>query len=70
MHVSLLWRVASNASGEAVTSRLATRRQSTLEKPPQSSRLTLRKRRETLQAEGNILAASATTWEASLERTL
>ncbi len=44
---SLLWRVASNASGEAVTHRLTIRRRSTVASPPQSSRLTLRKRRET-----------------------
>ena len=46
-HVSLLWRVASNASGEVVRSPLILHRQTTLEPPPQSSRLTLRKRRET-----------------------
>ncbi len=45
--VSLLWRVASNASGEAVTSQSISHRQSTLATPPQSLRLTLRKRRET-----------------------
>ncbi len=44
---SLLWRVARYTSGEAVASRLAMHRQTIVETPPQSSRLTLRKRRET-----------------------
>ncbi len=39
--VSLLWRVASNASGEAMRSRLAMRRQAALATPPQSFRLTV-----------------------------
>ncbi len=44
---SLLWIVARYTSGEAARSRLVMGRQSIVEAPPQSSRLTLRKRRET-----------------------
>ncbi len=45
---SLLWRVARYTSGEAVTSQWILQRQSTVAAPPQSSRLTLRKRRESV----------------------
>ncbi len=46
--VSLLWRVARHASGEAVACRLAQQRQAAVETPPRSlTRPTLRKRRET-----------------------
>ncbi len=41
-------------SGEVVACRLAMLRQTAVAAPPQSSRLTLRKRRETSQAEGDM----------------
>ncbi len=43
---SLLWKVARYTSGEAVTSQSMLYRQSTFATPPQSFRLTLRKRKE------------------------
>ncbi len=45
--VSLLWRVARYTSGEAFAYRVILQCQTIFEAPPQSSRLTLRKRRET-----------------------